>query len=109
MLYIGNGDGDRGDRGGDAEQRTNDRAVLATKQPIVFDAEFDAGEQIVAFADSIGAVSQSFAESLLGRTHGSAISTKRDSRAARPRCRWVFTELRDTPSDAAISSMPSSS
>ena len=83
-----------------------------TLQPlVVVDAQLDAGEQVGALVDGEGTVVQGLAQPFLEGAHqsSSGSAVRRASRAARPRCRWVLTELRDTPRVTAMSSMPSSS
>ena len=90
-------------------------APLPPSAPVVLDAQAHPGEQVVALVERRRAADQGVAQSFLDDAHRtiSPIAEPRGLRwrlhRASPRCRWVFTELREMPSVSAMSSMPSSS
>ena len=73
--------------------------MLAAEPAVVVDAERDAGEEVGALVDGAAPSTQGVAAA---GPRASLIRATRsvpgaDSRAASPRCRWVFTELREMP------------
>ena len=95
----------------DAGRQDGQAAVLAAEAAVVVDAQPDAGEQVGALVERPRPLGQGVLQAGLEQAHRESPRSdfpKRDSMAARPRWRWVLTELREIPSVAAMSSIPSS-
>ena len=102
---------------GDADRA----APLPSMTTVVLDAQLNAREEVGALLGGSRSREQRVAQATLYGGHaitaavvsasgfGSNCDSNLPSSESRPRLRWVFTEFREIPSVAAMSSMPSSS
>ena len=110
MSIVGESEEKSGGSAEAARAEDGQATALTAGAAVVLDAQAHPCEQVGALVEGFGAAYERLVETVLEHAHSATdlMVPSADSIAARPRWRWVFTELREIPSVSAMPSMPSS-